>query len=174
MIAIFNLLTNIFITGTSIIGCVTIINKIGNFCKTIEENQDDGFKKAFDNIMMESIDDMNKCVESSSAIASNINNMVFILYDIVSGNKIIKKNKDGKIIVCGKEKIYSGFKDKIDELKNKVKLYENELKKIKKDKNKEQSSSDSDTDSSNTDLYKNDSDDDSTDEFTMETPDSNK
>ena len=172
MIAIFNLLTNIFITGTSIIGCVTIINKIGNFCKIIEENDNDGFKKAFDNIMMETIDDMNKCVESSSTIASNINNMAFILYDILTGNKIIKKNKDGKIIVCGKAKIYSGFKDKIDELKNKVKLYENELKKIKKDKDKDKELESSDSDSSNIDVYNNDSSSD--DEFTMESQESNK
>ena len=39
MIAIINLLTNILITGTSIIGCVTIVNKIGKFCKVIEDNK---------------------------------------------------------------------------------------------------------------------------------------
>jgi hypothetical protein len=176
MIAIINLLTNIFITGTSIIGCATIINRIGNFCKIIEQNQEDGFKKAFDNVMIESIDDMNKCVESISAISSNVNNIMFILYDIVVGNKIIKKNKDGKIIVCGKAKIYSGFKDKIDELKNKVKKYETELKKIK-GKNKESPDSDSesdlssnDSDSSNSELLDIDKDDDndSKNEFTME------
>ncbi len=135
MIAIINLLTNIFITGTSIIGCATIINKIGKFCKTIEENND-GYKLAFDTFMMDSIDEMNRCVESINTIGVNVNNITFIVYDIVVGNKKIKKNKDGKLIICSEAKIYSGYKDKIDELKSKVKKYENELKKMKSDKNK--------------------------------------
>jgi len=134
MIAIINLLTNILITGTSIIGCVTIVNKIGKFCKVIEENNEDSFKIAFDTCMMDTIDDMNKCVESIGMIASNCNNIIFIMYDIFTGNKFIKKNKDGKIIICNKSKVFSGYKDKIDELNNKVKKYQEELKKIKKPK----------------------------------------
>jgi len=134
MIAIINLLTNILITGTSIIGCVTIVNKIGKFCKVIEENNEDGFKIAFDTCMMDTIDDMNKCVESVGMIASNFNNIVFIMYDIFTGNKFVKKNKDGKIIICNKSKVFSGYKDKIDKLNNKVKKYQEEIKKIKKPK----------------------------------------
>lgn len=134
MIAIINLLTNILITGTSIIGCVTIVNKVGKFCKVIEENNEDGFKIAFDTCMMDTIDDMNKCVESIGMIASNCNNIIFIMYDIFTGSKFVKKNKDGKIIICNKSKVFSGYKDKIDELNNKVKKYQEELKKIKKPK----------------------------------------
>lgn len=81
--------------------------------------------------MMDSIDEMNKCVESINTIGVNINNITFIVYDIMVGNKQIKKNKDGKLVICGKTKIYAGYKDKIDELKTKVKKYENELKKMK-------------------------------------------
>lgn len=143
MIAIINLLTNILITGTSIIGTITVINKIGKFCKTVEESKEDGYKIGFDNFMMESIDDMNKCVESVSTITSNVNNILFIIYDILIGNKFIKKNKEGKIIICGKSKVYSGYKDKIDELSNKVKKYEDELKKYKNSKNKRNTEDDS-------------------------------
>ncbi len=131
MIAIINLLTNIFITGTSIIGSITIVNKIGNFCKILDKSQNDGFKLAFDNLMMETIDDMNKCVESITNIGGNLNNAIFILYDVMTGNKYIKKNKDGKIIICGKTKLYSGYKEKIDELTSKVKKYEDEINKMK-------------------------------------------
>lgn len=149
MYAIFNLLTNIIITGTSIVGCVTIINKVGKFFKNIEENNNDGFKIAFDSLMMESIDDMNKCVDSVSTISTNINNTMFIVYDIIVGNKFIKKNKDGKLIICSKVKLYSGYKDKIDELTNKVKKYQDELKKFKDNKkNKKSSSSSSSSNSS--------------------------
>lgn len=136
MRAIFSLLSNILITGSSIIGCATIINKLGKFFKTIEdESKGDNFKIAFDNLMMDSIDDMNRCVESISTIASNINNATIIVYDIIIGNKFIKKDKDGKIIICSKSKLYSGYKDKIDELSGKVKKYQEELRKIKKKPN---------------------------------------
>jgi hypothetical protein len=136
MIPIFNLLSNILITGTSIIGSITIVNKIGKFCKVIEENNDDGFKIAFDTCMMDTIDDMNKCVDALGMIANNFNNIIFVMYDIFTGNKFIKKNKEGKIIICNKSKVFSGYKDKIDELSNKVKKYQEELKKIKKPKEK--------------------------------------
>lgn len=149
MRAIFSLLSNIIITGTSIIGCATIINKLGKFFKTMEEEtKGDSFKVAFDTFMMDTIDDMNKCVESISTIASNVNNVAVIVYDILVGNKFIKKDKDGKIIICNKAKLYSGYKDKIDELSNKVKKYQDELKKMKKtkDKNKKDNSDDEDDD----------------------------
>lgn len=81
--------------------------------------------------MIDSIDELNKCVESISIISGNIGKICIIIYDISVGNKFIKKDKNGKIIICNKSKLYSGYKDKIDELKNKVKKYEKELKKIK-------------------------------------------
>jgi hypothetical protein len=157
MRAIFSLLSNIIITGTSIIGCTTIINKLGKFFKTMEEEtKEDSFKIAFDNLMIDTIDDMNKCVESISVIASNFNNVSIIIYDIIVGNKFIKKDKDGKIIICTKAKLYSGYKDKIDELSNKVKKYQDELRKIKKKNTNNNNKSDnndsnSDTDSDNDD-----------------------
>ena len=134
MSAIFNLLANILMTGTSIIGIATIINKVGKFCKIIDENKKDGFKIGFDTIMLESINDINNCVESISTISNNSSKILCILYDITVGNKYVKKDKDGKIIICSKLKVYSGFKDKIEELNSKVKKYEDELTKLKKNK----------------------------------------
>ena len=150
MSAIFNLLANIVITGTSIIGFGTIINKIGKFCKIIEENKKDGFKLGFDSVMLESINDMNNCVESVSTISTNLNKIIFIIYDLSIGNKFIKKDKDGKIIVCNKLKVYSGFKEKINELNSKVKKYEQELSKIKKNK-KPNKKSDEDSENKSSD-----------------------
>lgn len=137
MSAIFNLLANILITGTSIIGVATIVNKIGKFCKIIDENKKDGFKIGFDTIMLETINDMNNCVEAISNISNSSTKIMCIVYDIFIGNKYIKKDKDGKIIICSKSKIYSGFKDKIEELNNRVKKYKDELNKLKKVKDED-------------------------------------
>lgn len=131
MSAIFNLLANILMTGTSIIGVATIINKVGKFCKIVDENKKDGFKIGFDTVMLESINDINNCVESISTISNNSTKIACILYDILVGNKYIKKDKDGKVIICSKLKVYSGFKDKINELNTKVKKYQEELSKLK-------------------------------------------
>ena len=121
-------------TGTSIIGIATIINKVGKFCKIVDENKKDGFKIGFDTIMLESINDINNCVESISTISNNSSKILCILYDISVGNKYVKKDKDGKIIICSKLKVYSGFKNKIEELNSKVKKYQDELTKLKKNK----------------------------------------
>lgn len=93
MSAIFNLLANILMTGTSIIGVATIINKVGKFCKIVDENKKDGFKIGFDTVMLESINDINNCVESISTISNNSTKIACILYDILVGNKYIKKIK---------------------------------------------------------------------------------
>ena len=153
MYAILNLVTNTVMTGFAFVGIGTIIIKAGNFFKIIEENKEDGFKKGFDAIMLESIDEMNTCVESISIITNNFNKIFFTLYDILTGNKYIKKDKDGKIIICTKSKLYSGFKDKIEELNSKVKKYQQELNKIKKkkkdnDHNEEKDNEDNDEESS--------------------------
>ena len=137
MSAIINLLANVLMTGTSIIGIATIVNKVGKFCKFIDENKKDGFKLGFDAIMLDTINDINNCVESIGSISNNVSKVCFTLYDISVGNKYIKKDKDGKILICGKSKIYSGFKDKIEELNDKVKKYEQELGKLKKSKKKQ-------------------------------------
>ena len=121
-------------TGFAFIGIGTSINKIGKFFKVIDENKENGFKTGFDVIMLDSIEEMNRCIESISIITNNCNKIFFVIYDISMGNKYIKKDKEGKIIICNKSKIFSGYKDKIEELNGKVKKYQQELNKIKKKK----------------------------------------
>jgi hypothetical protein len=144
--AILNLISNTLMTGFACIGIGTVINKLGKFFKIIDEHKNDGFKSAFDSIMLDTIDEGNKCVESVTLITRNLTNIVFIMYDIIVGNKFIKKDKDGKIIICDKSKLDLGYKSKIDELNLKVKKYQEELNKIKhniKTSDSESSSSDS-------------------------------
>jgi hypothetical protein len=164
MSAIFNLLANILMTGTSIIGVATIINKVGKFCKIIDENKKDGFKIGFDTIMLESINDINNCVESITTISNNSSKILFILYDITVGNKYVKKDKDGKIIICSKLKVYSGFKDKIQELNSKVKKYQDELTKLKKNK---KTNNDEEKDDNDKNENSDESSDESSDELSI-------
>jgi hypothetical protein len=133
--AILSLIANSFVSGLAIIGAGTLINKLGKFFKIIEESSEDGYRKGFDAIMVESIDEINNCVESSTRITNNFHKIFFIIYDISIGNKFIKKNKEGKLIICTKSKIYTGYKDKIEELNDKVKKYQDELNKMKHKKN---------------------------------------
>jgi len=173
--AILSLISNTFVTSLACVGLATVVNKVGKFFKIINEHKNDGFKAGFDTIMIDSIDELNRCIESISIISENIGKICIIMYDISVGNKFIKKDKNGKIIICNKSKLYSGYKDKIDELKNKVKQYESELKKIKvktpknqdddndgSDKNDE---NDDDNDSSLSDSDKSYSDISSDDDF---------
>lgn len=156
--AILSLISNSLITGLAIIGAGTLINKAGKFFKIIEEEKQDGYRKGFDSVMIESIDEINKCVESVGVISTNLNKIFFIMYDITTGNKFVKKDKDGKIIICSKSKLYSGYKDKIDELSTRVKKYQDELKKVKKVKKRNVKPKQNDSDSSQ---KKSDSDSDS-------------
>jgi hypothetical protein len=177
--AILSLISNTFVTSLACIGLATVVNKVGKFFKIIDEHKNDGFKAGFDTIMIDSIDELNRCVESITIISGNIGKICIIMYDISVGNKFIKKDKSGKIIICNKAKLYSGYKDKIDELKNKVKKYESELKKIKvvkkdgttTDKNVENTEDDSEDDSSSSDSEKSYSDVSSDDEIIVEKDD---
>ena len=160
-LAILNLVSNVFMTSFAFIGIGTVINKVGKFCKIIEENKKDSFKVGFDSIMIDSVEELNRCVESVSLITNNTYKIILLMIDISTGNKFIKKDKDGKIIICNKSKMVSGYKDKISELSSKVKKYEEELNKIKTTNNEiDNSENGSSDDSSDISLS---SDDDSSD-----------
>jgi hypothetical protein len=165
--AILSLISNSLISGLAIIGIGTLINKAGKFFKIIEEEQQDGYRKAFDSIMVESIDEINKSVESVGIIGTNVNKIFFILYDISTGSKFIKKDKDGKLIICNKSKVYTGYKDKIEELNSKVKQYQEELSKIKKTKNKGKDDEDA-KDAEDSDSSLSTDEEDKNDEFYLE------
>ena len=55
------------------------------------------YKKGFDVIMVDSIDEINRCVESAGIISNTCGKIIFTVYDISMGNKVIRKNKEGKI-----------------------------------------------------------------------------
>ena len=93
MYAILNSVTNILMSGFIFVGIGTFIIKVGKFLKITEENKEDSFKKGFDTIMLESIDEINICIDSISTITNNFNKIIFIVYDISVGNKYIKKDE---------------------------------------------------------------------------------
>ena len=146
-------------TSFAFIGIGTVINKVGKFCKIIEENKKDSFKAGFDSIMIDSVEELNRCVESVSLITNNTYKIVLLMFDISTGNKFIKKDKDGKIIICNKSKMVSGYKDKISELSSKVKKYEEELNKINKNPTNKQHSKNKNDDDSLSDSSSDDSSD---------------
>lgn len=127
-----SLLTSTLIMGCCTIGAMTVVNKAGNFIKTMEEEKSDAYKKAFDKLMVQSIDEINFSIDSISLISKYSIRNTKLLFDIVSGNKCIKKDKDGKIIVSDKSKINEEYKEKIEHLYTKLKKYQNEIKKYKK------------------------------------------
>ena len=151
--AIISLISNTLFSGLAFIGCCTIINKCGKFFKTIEEEKQEGYKKGFDNIMVDSIDEINKSVESIGVISNSLNKIFFMVYDIVTGAKVVRKNKEGKIVI-------SSYRNKIDELNNKVKLYQDELNKLKKDTGLKEDDKEEDDDEEEDKEDKEDSDDD--------------
>ncbi len=130
--AIFHLLTNALYTGCAIVGVGTIINKAGKFFKIVEEEKEDGFRKAFDTTMCESIQDMNQLFDSISMISTNSVKSTILFYEIMVGNKCIQKNKEGKIVIVDGPRVVESYKGKVDELTKKLKKYEEELFKKKK------------------------------------------
>jgi hypothetical protein len=126
-----SLLTTTSIFAFSIVGTITIINKAGHFLKTMEEEKKDSYKKAFDKFMIETIEEINFSVDSLKLITKHTFKNSKLFFDLVSGNKCIKKDKDGNIIVSDKSKLTEEYKEKIEHLYTKLKKYENEVKKYK-------------------------------------------
>ena len=120
----------------SIVGTITIINKAGHFLKTMEEETKDAYKKAFDKFMIETIDEINFSVDSVKLITKHTLKNSKLLFDLASGNKCIKKDKDGNIIVSDKSKLTEEYKEKIEHLYTKLKKYEKEVKKYKNNEDK--------------------------------------
>ena len=122
-----NLLTNCFITGLTIVGAVTIVNKVGK-CFDIIETNENGIEKAFEYGIKSSLDELNGSLDSIQIIYKNLSKGFILGYELYNGNKIIKKTDEGKILVLQKTDLY---KDQIDELNNKVRRYQEEIEKIK-------------------------------------------
>lgn len=128
---ILELLYTTLFSGFFLIGFGTILNKLGDFFKIIEEEEKDNFKKAFDKITNDSISEFNKCFLSTHIVISRFIKLLSISYDLVTGEKVIKKNKDGNIIICDKSTIMEKYESKIEELESKI----NKFKELAKNNN---------------------------------------
>ncbi len=137
MSAIFNVVSSSIFTGLAIIGAGTFINKVGIFIKTYEEEPKDSYKKAFDKTMIQSVEEINFCIDSMKKIATTTTKSTGLVSEIMLGSKVIQKDKNGKIIISDKSKLHNQYEDTISELNMKVKKYQEELKKVKQNKQKE-------------------------------------
>ena len=143
----FSLMTTTSIFVISGIGLIAVINKAGNFIKNMEEEKKDSYKKAFDKFMIETIEELNNSIDSLKLISKHTLKNGKLLFDLASGNKCIKKDKDGNIIVSEKSKLTEEYKEKIEHLYTKLKKYQNEVKKYKNsDESKETRNKDKDKD----------------------------
>jgi hypothetical protein len=153
--AILSLLVNSGMLFMGSIGLCTIINKVGSFLKIMESEDNNGYKMAFDKVIASTLEEVNTSFDAIGYIASYSKKIVVFLYDVVVGNKLIKKDKDGKIIVSDNSKIHACYKQKIEKLSLKLRKYQNELKKVKGggDKEEKDDSSSDDEDEKNEEFY---------------------
>jgi len=156
----FHLIANGIFTGLAIVGFATISNKLGKFIKTYEGEKDEHFKNAFDKSMNETISDVHSCIESVSVITNGITKASSVGIDLFTGKKVLTKKK-GKIAIVEQSK---AEKQKIDELSQKLKKYETEIKKLKKKKHKKDKDESDHEDSSVSSL----SDEEEEKEYTLE------
>ena len=143
---ILELLYTTLFSGFFLIGFGTILNKLGDFFKIIEEEEKDNFKKAFDKLTNDSISEFNKCFLSTHIVISRFAKLLSISYDLVTGEKIIKKNKDGNIVICDKSTIMEKYESKIEELESKINKFKELAKNNKNNLNLELSDEDEDED----------------------------
>lgn len=139
---ILELLYTTLFSGFFLIGFGTVLNKLGDFFKIIEEEEKDNFKKAFDKITNDSISEFNKCFLSTHIIISRFAKLLSISYDLVTGQKVIKKNKDGNIVICDKSTMMEKYESKIEELESKINKFKELAKNNKNNLNLELSDDD--------------------------------
>ncbi len=130
--AIFNIMSSSIITGLICVGAGTMIHKIGSILKTVEEEPKDGYKKAFDKTMIQTVEEFNFCIDSVKLILKTTTKSGLLLTDIVTGNKVVQKDKDGKLFIRERSKLYGQYENTIEELSSKVKQYQEELEKMRK------------------------------------------
>lgn len=130
--AILNIMSSSLFTGLICIGAGTMIHKIGSILKTVEEEPKDGYKKAFDKTMIQTVEEFNFCIDSVKLILKTTTKSGLLLTDIVTGNKVVQKDKDGKLYIRERSKLYGQYENTIEELSSKVRQYQEELEKMKK------------------------------------------
>jgi hypothetical protein len=147
--AIFGLFFSTIGSFLLMLGTGCFINKTGDFFKIIEEEEEDNFKKAFDQVTSNLMDDFSKTFISMNIITNNISKILLLSYELMTGEKIIKKTKDGKIIINDKNIIFNNYENKITKLSEKVKNYKNILDTMKKDNKLDFDLDDEDNDEDN-------------------------
>ena len=116
-----------------IFGFGTVVNKLGDFFKVLEEEKEDNFKKGFDKISSDLVNDFNNSFVSFNLISSNVSKIGVLSYELMIGDKYIKKTKDGKMIVQDKTLTLDNYEEKIEKLNDKVKSYKDLLKNMKEE-----------------------------------------
>lgn len=132
--AIFDIVSNSFFSTLAVVGASTIIYKIGNFLKTLEDEPEDSYRKAFDKTMVNSMEEINFCFDSVKRIAGTTSKATSIISEIALGSKIVQKDKNGKIIITDKSKLQSQYENTISELHSKLEKYKHKLERKKKQK----------------------------------------
>lgn len=133
MLGFLQFIYQISFTTLGLIGVCTVLHKSGTFLKTIEESEKDGYKKAFDQFIIQSIEELNFSVDSVNLLTKNSLRIIELMFDLSTGKKCVKKDKDGKIIITEQTRLNEEYKGKIEELSMRIKKYQDELKKYKKD-----------------------------------------
>ena len=131
--ALFGLLYSTMSSLLLIMGTGCAINKAGDFFKLLEEESDDNFKKAFDKVAGDLVNDFNNSFVSLNLISSNVSKLAIIFYELMIGEKFIEKTKDGKIIVDDKYAIFDNYENNIGVLNEKIKKFKSILKETNKD-----------------------------------------
>ena len=126
---IFELLHATLFSSFVLIGFGCFINKLGDFLKILEEEEKDNFSKAFDKLTNESVSEFNKIFSSSHIIILKSLKMINISYELFIGEKVIKKTKDGNIVISDKSALMEKYESKIESLEKKIAQY----KEFKKD-----------------------------------------
>lgn len=129
--AIFGLFYSTISSFLLMLGTGCFINKSGDFFKVLSEESDDNFKRAFDHITNDLMEDFSKTFVSMNLITNNVSKIMILAYELMIGEKMIKKTKDGKIMINDKNIIFDNYENKISKLSEKVKNYENILENMK-------------------------------------------
>lgn len=127
--ALLGLIYSSFSSLFLLLGVGTAINKSGDFFKILENENEDNFKRAFDKTASDLAEDFNKSFESVNLIASNLSKIWILFWELLIGEKFLKKTKDGKLVVDDKNIIFDDYKSKISSLNSKIKKYKEILEK---------------------------------------------
>ena len=151
---IFELLYTTLFAGFFLIGFGTTINRIGDFLKMLETEDTNNFSKAFDKLTNDVMSEFNNFFTSSHIVISKSMKLMNIAYELFTGEKVIKKSKDGNIIISDKSALMEKYESKIETLEKKI----SQFKEQKKEKNLDSDSTSSDDDDSEEEIIEEEED----------------